>query len=280
MTPAVDRMSDPQPGRKPTGAQVVTIASGKGGVGKTVLAVNLGVQLARRQQRVILLDADFGLANADILLNLAPRADYAALLDPTRRVTDLLVSGPAGLRLAGGLPGSGSNGRAPSPADCERLVERLSGLCDVLLVDCSAGLDATVAALALASDLLIIATTPEPTALADGYATLKLLCQRGYAGRAAVIVNMARSRREAEAVARRLERVADQFLGLSVENLGFVPLDRHVPRAVRLRVPVSVRYPRCAACTCMERIAARFAPAAGRPGAGLSLWARAASLFL
>jgi flagellar biosynthesis protein FlhG len=280
MTPVADRMSDRQPGRRPTGAQVVAIASGKGGVGKTVLAVNLGVQLARRQQRVILLDADFGLANADILLNVAPRADYAALLDPTRSLEDLLVSGPAGLRLAAGLPGRGRNGRELGPLECGRLVERLRGLCDVLLVDCSAGLDATVVTLALASDLLIIATTPEPTALADGYATLKLVCNCGYTGRAGVIVNMARSWKEGEDVARRLARVAEQFLGLAVENMGHVPPDRHVPRAVRLRVPVSVRYPRCPASACMERIAARFAPAACGPAPGLNLWARAASLFL
>ncbi len=260
---------------------VVTIVSGKGGVGKTNLALNVSIQLARRQRRVVLLDADFGLANADILLDISPRSDLADLLDPRRPLDDSLVEGPSGLKVVCGVLGSATTGRGDlGPRDCRRALDRLRRISEVVVVDCGTGISRTLVSFALLCDLLVLATTPEPTALADCYATLKLLSSQGFAGRTGVVVNMAGSRREAGEVARRLGRVAYQFLGLSVENLGHVVVDRHVPLAVRARVPVTVRYPRCPASTCMDEVSAQLLPTDWTEQGGGGLWSRLAGLFL
>jgi flagellar biosynthesis protein FlhG len=265
-----------------TRGEVVVIVSGKGGVGKSNLAVNLGIQLSRSGLRVVLVDADLGLANADILLNLSSLGDVSDLLDDRIPLDNLLVNGPEGLRVVCGVSGLTRRGQACDldPLRCVRAVERLNQACDVLLIDCAAGVAPLVSGFALAGDRLILATTPEPTALTDAYATLKMLHNRGFSGRAGLIVNMARSRAEAEGVARRLQRAADRFLGLSLEDLGYVVFDRHVLAAVRERAPVIVRYPHCAASSCMAKVCRKLAPPPplrGRPG---GLWARVASLFL
>ena len=251
-------------------------------MGKTNLAVNLGIQLSRYGSRVVLLDADFGLANADILLNVSPLGDVSDLLDGRHSLDRLLVDGPEGLRVVCGVSGFA---RKENPSEfassaCLKAVRRLDGACDILLIDCPAGVAPPVAACALSADRLIVVTTPEPTALADAYATLKMLHRGGFCGRAGVIVNMVRSREEARSVWGRLQRTAERFLGLSLEDLGYVPLDRHVVKAVRERVPVVVRYPHCPASSCISDICRRIAPpgVAGARPAGL--WTRVASVFL
>jgi len=266
---------------RPRPGQLVVIASGKGGVGKTNFALNLGIQLARRGARTILLDADFGHADSDILLNITPQADLTCLLDPLRPLSAALTPGPEGLHLLCGI-----SGLRHEPALCEAdpamflpALRRLRRACDVLLVDCAAGARGAAASFALVCDRLLLVTTPEPTAITDSYAALKLLCHAGFCARAAVVVNMVRSRGEGSDTARRLQRVAWQFLGLSVESWGNVPYDRRVTAAVRRRVPFVVRYPRCAASVALEGLADRlFAPPpVGRETPGI--WSRVASLF-
>lgn len=260
---------------------VISIASGKGGVGKTNLALNLGIQLSRRGLATLLVDADFELANADILLNVAPRGDLADVLRNGRDLNELLADGPDGLRL---LCGSSGLAHAASstlrPGDYERALARLRGHAAYILVDCGSGLHPRLLALAQAGDHLVLVTTPEPTALADSYGTLKYLVSNGFEGRVGVVVNMAGSRAEADDAARRLGRVARQFLGRTVEPLGFIPFDRHVPLAVRARVPLVVHHPHCAASIALDRLCERFGPCGGSTAAPPGVWSRLASLFL
>jgi flagellar biosynthesis protein FlhG len=265
----------------PNRAEIIVVTSGKGGVGKTNLALNVGIQVARRGVRTILLDADFGHANIDILLNIAPRADVVDLLDPARRLEELLTEAPDGLQFLCGISGLRHERRIceSDPALYVSALHPLSRACDLLLVDCGAGPIGATASFALACDLLVLVTTPEPTAIADSYATLKLLYQRGFCARAAVVVNMARGQAEALDAARRLQRVAEQFLGLSLENLGYVPFDRHVVAAVRQRKPFATRYPRCAASLRTEAIARRLDAATSMTRRPAGLWGRVASLF-
>jgi len=275
----------PQPRRKADAKRgrgsVVAIVSGKGGVGKTNLALNLGILLQRRGVSTVLLDADFDFANADILLNVTPPGDFADLLTGQRPPADVWVTAAEGLRLVCGTSRSAQrNGHDHEPSAYTRAMRGLQPTCDALLVDCGSRPKPANVHLALAADVVLLVTTPEPTALADGYAMLKLLVQGGLGGRAAVVVNMARSRAEAVAVAARLDRVASDFLGRSVENVGFIPYDQHVPLAVRRRIPVCLSYPRCAATASLKRICDKLLPAVrvGIPPAGL--WARVAGLFL
>jgi flagellar biosynthesis protein FlhG len=264
-----------------TCSEVLVVASGKGGVGKTNLALNLGIQLSRLGTRTILLDADFGHANADILLNIAPQTDVLGLLDPDRSLDDLLCEGPEGLGVICGISGLRHERRIceSDPMLYVGTILRLKRSCDVLVVDCGAGITGTAASFALACDRLILVTTPEPTAVADSYATLKLLFQRGFCARVGVVVNMASRPAEAVDAVRRLQRVAQQFLGLSLENLGSVPLDRHVAASVQGREPFVTRFPRCSASLSVAAIARRLQgpinPARSQPG----LWGRVASLF-
>ncbi len=262
-------------------AEVLVVAGGKGGVGKSNFALNLGVQLSRLGLRTILLDADFGHANADILLGIAPQRGLVGLLERSRAIEDLLSEGPEGLGVICGISGM-RHARNVCETDPLRYVGalvRLKRSCEVLVVDCSADVAGAAATFALACDRLILITTPEPTAVADSYATLKLLFQRGFCARAGVVVNMAARESDATDAVRRLQRVAEQFLGLSLENLGFVPFDRHVAKAVREQEPFTTRYPRCAASTGIEVIARRLRFLGDKRPGQVGVWGRVASLF-
>jgi len=265
----------------PERGEVIAVVSGKGGVGKTNLAANLAVLLARQGLRTCLLDADFGLVNADVVLGITPTADLASIFDERRPLADALVSGPERLSVLCGLASAGGNGAGlrVSPARCVRLLERLDRDFDVLIVDCGSGVPETVVAFALACDRLILLTTPEPTAVADAYATLKVLSVRGVCGRVGVVVNMAHSTREASQASERLRRVAERFLGLALEDLGAIAYDRHVMRAVCERTPFVIRYPRCRASVCVAAIAQRLGGSL-EPAPVTGLWGRVASIFL
>jgi flagellar biosynthesis protein FlhG len=261
--------------------EVLVVAGGKGGVGKTNLAVNLGIELARHGLRTILFDADFGHANADILLGIAPQADVVGLLDPGRSLDDVLSRGPEGLGVICGISGL-RHARDICEADPLLFVGtllRLRRSCDVVIVDCSAEVTGAAASFARACDRLIVVTTPEPTAVADSYATLKLLFQRGFCAQAGVVVNMARRETDALEAARRLQRVAQQFLGLALDNLGWVPFDRHVGAAVREQRALLTGYPRCPASAGVARVARRLRLASGQSRGSFGLWGRVASLF-
>lgn len=261
--------------------EVLVVAGGKGGVGKSNFAVNLGIEFSRSGLRTILLDADFGHANADILLNMAPQADLMDLLDPGRTLKELLSRGPEGLGVICGVSGL-RHGRSVCEIDPTLFVGtllRLRRACDVVVVDCSAEVTGAAASFALACDRLILVTTPEPTAVADSYATLKLLFQRGFCAQAGVVVNMARRKDDGLDAARRLQRVAHQFLGLSLENLGWVPLDKHVTTAVREQRAFATGYPRCPASMAVARVARRLRLVSSQWRGPVGVWGRVASLF-
>jgi flagellar biosynthesis protein FlhG len=261
--------------------EVLVIAGGKGGVGKTNLAVNLGIELSRHGHRTILLDADFGHANADIVLGIAPQADLVGLLDPSRAIEDLLSRGPEGLGVICGVSGLryGQSLCETNPFLYVGTLLRLRRSCDVVIVDCSADVTGAAASFALACDQLVLVTTPEPTAVADSYATLKLLFQGGFCAQAGVVVNMARREAEAVEASRRLQRVAQQFLGLSLNNLGWIPFDRHVVTAVRDQHPFVTGYPGCAASAGVARVARRLQLVGGQWRGPVGVWGRVASLF-
>lgn len=268
--------------RTPHRAQVTAVVSGKGGVGKTNLALGVSIVLARRGFETILVDADFGLANLDILLDLVPRHTILEMRNGHDDPAAMLAPAPAGLRVLCGI--SGANTRRElscfRPVHCVRTIDRLRPLAEQLIVDCGSGISDTVAAFALCADRLMVVTTPEPTALADGYAVLKILRSRGWRGPTQIVVNMVRKTREGLDAAERFCRTARLFLDLPVEACGLVPLDRHVPDAVRARQPVVTRYPRCDASLAMEAVAARLCPPPAPAPHDSGLWQRVAAVFL
>lgn len=220
--------------------RLIALASGKGGVGKTFTSISVASALAGMGRRTILIDADFGAANADIMLGLAPlrRLDECMIKGFARghSMADIAIDSGAGFRL---VPGPVGMGRPPSSADRQRLIHSLSqlhGIADVVLMDCSAGVSSSVLDLVAAADLAVVVLTPEPTSIADAYALIKSLvrAQGPEAGeRVGLVVNQTDSRAEAERVHRRIAAVARKFLGLELALLGRIPSDRAVARGVR-----------------------------------------------
>lgn len=231
-------------GRAPR-ARAITVASGKGGVGKTNMAVNLSLQLCRLGRQVILFDADLGLANADLLMGLQPRWNLTHFFEGGRSLADIMCEGPLGLKLI--ASGSGIARLADlGVQERERILSHFALLedqADYLIVDTGAGISQNVMAFAMASEEVLVVTTPEPTARLDAYGLIKVLAQEGYQGRLRVIVNMAESKAEGDDVARLLETLAGRFLNIHVETLGVVPRDREVTRAVRAQRAFSLEKP-------------------------------------
>jgi flagellar biosynthesis protein FlhG len=247
----------------PTGAtvRVVAVASGKGGVGKTNVTANLAVALAQRGSRVWVLDADLGLANLDMIYGMRPARTLEEVLRGERRLADVVAEGPAGVRLVPAASGVAELTALTAGQQLRVLeeVDALEGELDVLLIDVAAGISSNVLYFAAAATETLIVTTPEPTAIADAYALVKVLATRWGRRTFPVLVNMASSAADAAAAFERLASVASQFLAVRLESLGWVPTDDAVPRAVRARTPVVLASPDAPASRAIAGVAGRIA---------------------
>jgi flagellar biosynthesis protein FlhG len=262
------------PGR---GLRVIAVTSGKGGVGKTNLTANLAVTLARRGQRVCILDADLGLANLDVVLGLSPTVSLLHVLRGERRLADVIVDGPAGVRVIPAASGVEELTRL-APAERLRLLEEVDGLesaVDVLLIDTAAGISPNVLYFAAAAADVLIVITPEPTALTDAYALIKVLAARYGRREFLVAVNMAAGSADGAAAFARLARVAERFLRVRLEFQGWVPWDDAVPRAVRRQLPVVLGAPGTPASLALSELAGRLVNRpATRPSGGVQFFFR------
>jgi len=245
-------------------AKVVAIASGKGGVGKTNLTVSLAACVSAMGARVTLLDADFGLANADVLCGVQPRGRLDEVIDGRRRLRDILVDTPAGFRLAAGATGVAKlvdAGAQTARAVVSRL-ERLERDSDLVLIDCAAGIGRPVLAMLLAADVPIVVATPEPTSITDAYGLIKALkIESRRAGRPVtplLWINQARNEAEARAVYDKIAAVGARFLGTPVGMIGWTPSCPSVSDAVRRRTPVALSHPSRPAAVSVRRTAAEL----------------------
>lgn len=249
-----------QPG--PRRARVIAVTSGKGGVGKTNVAVNVGICLCRLGLKVGVLDGDLGLANIDIVLGITPQFTLGDVLYGKKSLREILVEGPEGLLVMAG--GSGVYELANlSQWMLQRFVGEVGSLdaaLDVLIIDTGAGISRNVMSLLLASHEAIVVTTPEVTAITDAYGVIKMVARQSPATKIRVVVNMTKSDKEAEGVLRSLRIVAGQFIkdDLDLELLGRLPWDPAVPRAVQEQSPFSIAYPGSRAAQSVARIAAKL----------------------
>ncbi len=241
-------------------AQTIAVTSGKGGVGKTNLAVNLATVLASLNRKVVLLDADMGLANADIICNVQPRYNLAHVVAGQKTLAEVVAPVPAGFSLVAGASGL-SRMADLTEGDRHRLLvelETLQDTTDVLIIDTGAGIGRNVLAFTAAADQVVVVTTPEPTAITDAYAVIKVLVRCGTAGSINVMVNQAKSRDEAKMVHERIAGVCRQFLKADVNFGGYVVADPSVPDSVRKRSPFAIQYPKCQATQCVVAWANRI----------------------
>ncbi len=246
-----------------TAVRVVAVASGKGGVGKTNVTANLAVALAQRGTRVWVLDADLGLANLDMIYGMHPAHTLEDVLRGERRLADVVAEGPAGVRLVPAASGVAEL-TTLTPGQQLRVLEEvdaLDGELDVLLIDVAAGISSNVLYFAAAATETLVVTTPEPTAIADAYALVKVLSTRWGHRTFPVLVNMAASARDAAAAFDRLASVASRFLALRLDSIGWVPADDAVPRAVRAQRPVLLASPDAPASRAIAAVAERLAVA-------------------
>jgi len=238
----------------------IAITSGKGGVGKTNVVVNLAVSLAGMKKRVTILDANFGLANIDVLLGLAPKYNLKDYVFGDLEMEDIVVDGPAGIRI---IPAScGVEQMADLTLDQQRKVIRgISSLApetDYLLIDTGAGISRDVINFLLASGLVIVVTTPEPTSIVDAYLVVKILAHREPGKRVLILVNSVTGTVEAQNAFRQIDSAARKFLNKPLELLGFIERDKNVTEAVRQQAPVSSLYPQSAASRCIRTVARRL----------------------
>lgn len=263
-------------------ASTIAITSGKGGVGKSSVAVNLSIYLASKGLRTVLVDLDLGLANADLLLNIQPNYTLSHVVAGVRDIHDISSDAPAGLKFIPGASGYESLANLTERQRSQLItqLQRLRHNTDIVVLDCGAGISRNVLSFALCADEVIVVTTPQPTALTDGYATIKALCHQKCTGRIRVLVNMARSRKQARSTHERLERVAQRFLNYSVADGGFMLQDTAVESAVQERCPFIVRYPESNASACIAAIAGHVAEACLTKRRSSGLLARVAGLFL
>jgi flagellar biosynthesis protein FlhG len=248
-----------EPPRKPEAvpkARSLVLTSGKGGVGTSNLALNLAIALGELGQRVVLVDADLGLANIDLLCGLSPARDLGDVLAGDGPVASAVVDGPAGVKILPGAHGIRTLPEALGDGPA-RLAAELTGLeraADLLIVDAGSGLGPGVATLAAAADEVVVITTPEPTSVADAHAAVGRL-RRVPGVRLRAVVNQARSASEAHDVLDRLCASSRQFLGAVVTPLGHVRFDPGVPQAVRARRPFVLEAPHAPASRGVRRLA-------------------------
>jgi len=256
--------------------RVVAVTSGKGGVGKTNVTANLAVALAHLGRRVMVLDADLGLGNLDVLLGLTPSFSLADVLSGQRRLREVLVPGPGGITV---LPaGSGfQNLTALSDHQIRELQSEMDELqeeTDILLIDTGAGIGRNVTSFATMAQDIIVVAAPEPTSLTDAYALMKVLSTQYGERRFRLLVSMTRSPSDGQDVYRKLSLVAERFLHISINFLGSIPFDPRLAEAVCQQRPLVELYPQSKAAQAFLSLAHDLAewPLPESPKGGLQFF--------
>lgn len=226
--------------------KVIAVSSGKGGVGKTNVVANLAFGLTRLQKRVLVLDADLGLSNIDVLLGLTPRYTIEQFFSQEKRFSEIIIQGPGGMFI---IPAGSGVIDLVDLSESQKLyllseLGLLAEEVDVLLIDTGAGISSNVLYFNMAAQESIVLATSEPTSITDAYALIKVLSTRFKKKHFSILVNAVSNEREAREVFLKISRVADRFLqSLSLDYLGFIPFDEKIPEAVKLQKAVLELYP-------------------------------------
>ncbi len=241
--------------------QVIAVTGGKGGVGKTSVSVNLAVSLANLGKKVVLLDADLGLANIDIMLGLKAKYTLHDVLEGRCDLTDILIDGPKGVKIVPAASGT-QEMVSLSPMEHAGLISAFSQLnseIDVLIVDTAAGISDTVLSFVNAAQETLMVVCDEPTSITDAYALIKLLNQKYGQHRFNVIANMTRTQQEGRDLFIKLTNVTDRFLDVALQFTATIPFDESMRKAIRRQNAVVELYPRCKASMAFKALAQKVA---------------------
>ncbi|RNC67257.1 MAG: MinD/ParA family protein [Desulfuromonadales bacterium] len=247
-------------GKQKKGIRVISVTSGKGGVGKSNVVVNLALALAGREKKVLVIDADLGLGNVDVLLGLTPDYTLNDVFAGRKRLDEIIVEGPGGIRIipaGSGLPDFTALGLQERVKIMDEL-DALEEDFDLLIVDTEAGISDNVTYFNSASQEIVVVVTPEPTSITDVYALIKLLATRHGERYFKVLVNMAKDTDDALQVFAKLSNVTSRFLDISLDYLGCVLRDDAVLEAVKSQKPVIELFPEAPASTCFTTLARRL----------------------
>lgn len=250
--------------------RVIAVTSGKGGVGKTNLVVNMGIAMAQAGKHVVVMDADLGLANIDILLGLSPKYNLEDVIRGRKTMPEILLSGPAGIRI---VPASSGVEELANldPDRLDKLIRQVAWLgetADILLIDTGAGMSRNVTAFALAAQEVVLVTTPEPTAITDAYVMIKVIVSRNARARIGLLANMVVTREAGRMVYDRLNLLSSRFLGRGVDYLGCVFQDKAVTKSVERQTPYIIASPYALASASTRQVTGKIL-GQDLPGTGL-----------
>ncbi|MGG7176563.1 MinD/ParA family protein [Clostridium paraputrificum] len=235
-------------------AKIITVTSGKGGVGKSNFVVNVGIALQKQGKKVLIFDADIGMGNDDVLMGVYPRYNIFDLIKG-KNINEILVEGPCGIKL---LPGGSGLNQVEDLQDEERRIflEKLQSLdgFDYILMDTGAGINRSVLAFISCSEEVIVITTPEPTSLTDAYSLIKAVNHFKIKDKARVVVNRAFTKDEGQETFNKFKRAIDRFLSVKVSYLGCILDDRKLVQGVREQVPFVLSYPHSDAAKSIQDI--------------------------
>lgn len=243
--------------------KVITVTSGKGGVGKTNLTVNLAIAFSLVNKRVLILDADMGLSNINIVIGLVPPPKYNLLhaITGQKDISEILADGPCGVKVITGAVGVTRLSNM-SPKKRHQFIENLSSLFDsfdLIIIDTSAGISPNVLSFILAANEVILITTPEPTAIADAYGIIKAASSKRNDINVKLVINRIINIMEGKKVADRIINIAGQFLNVKIENIGYLLDDPLVAKAVYEQQPFFLAYPKSKAADCIYHIRNKLA---------------------
>jgi len=245
---------------KPAPIKVIAVSSGKGGVGKTNVSVNLAVSLAREGKEVMLLDADLGLANVDVLLGLSPAWDLSHVISGERSLEEVIVEGPAGLKI---IPASSGISRMANLSATEQAglitaFSELGNIIDVLIVDTGAGIANSVMKFCSASQEVLVVVCDEPASITDAYAFIKVMSREHGIRRFQVVANMAHSASEGRELFLKLSKATDRFLDVMLNFAGAIPYDAKLRKAVQHQRAVVDAFPRSPSALAIKRLAGQL----------------------
>jgi flagellar biosynthesis protein FlhG len=259
--------------------RVIAVTSGKGGVGKSFISANLGICLAQMGRRVLLLDADLGLANLDLMLGVSARATIREILNNQTPIQDVIVAGPSGVQLLAGCSGDYDMAELSQQQRINLFneVDALEQRFDTLVVDTGAGIGSNAVGFAAAAQQVLVVVTPDPASMADAYAMIKVLNTRRGVNRIHLVVNQAAGPREADQIVDRLLDLVGRFLDVSVIPVGFIYRDSLVQKSVSRCEPLVSTHPRSAVANALQALARRVIeekPSESAWGAPRLFWKR------